>query len=772
MNLQRVLAGAPSPMPPAEHVVWARDQLVAMCSGGIVGRCASVSPLRVLPHHVLCHEIGRNWIMGVAKSVVVTSRKDLRMETSLTAVWFVSVSHTLGVVSVARERRQCARWIYGWLDRDHVATCSINPSLHAVIVEAEESCEVVVARWQFCTYFGTLVVSNSRWQLLCNSGRGVAVPIWPKPLVTATTSNGRAADSVRIVSIGDSADHVNWIDLMHTGNGNCAAVSVLMKKGNNVLWLVDLEKSHQQGEFSIIQEFQLYSERKALYWSDQHGFIGSPQLWATPLGRTSTPNECFIVHLETNQVVSHRASYFGKVDDSHFYEVSGISEEFPGTLSVFAKNDESTPCCVFTVSREYQFIIRNGLVAFEGFGRIDLVDAVTGRWLWIADVEDEYNEEEADETPLCCVANISGKVFCREPEFNGFERGVRGFTVNWIMGVAKSVVVGSYRYGCGYSPWFVSVSHTLGVVEVGQVRDCQKSGLAIHGWVDRFHVAAYIYDPGSPAFASHSAIMEVESMHEVAEIENFGFWSALMRGSTVVSNSRWQAVYSTDKKRVSMWPKPVETTNNGRATYAVRIVSIGDETDHINWIDFMNTGNCNCAAVSVAIGKGESLLLFVDLEKSYKQGEFSITQEFQLGQDHYGTLFWSDKHGFIAQSEITEATSLYPADTREWLQVDLETNQVVKHCASRLGKVDETHFYEVSGVSYHTPGTVSVFARNDDTPCRVFPVGVCSQFIIHNGLIAFCRAGRIDLVDAVTGCWLWCQCVPQKNGRQLRFSSL
>ncbi|KAH3761556.1 hypothetical protein Pelo_6559 [Pelomyxa schiedti] len=364
-----VPVGAPRPMPPADHVAWARDQFIAWCSGGIVGRCGPLSPVRGLPLHVLCYEIGRNWVMGVAVGVAVGSSQ-LHRE----ALWFVAVSHTLGVVAIEREKNGATTFNYGWVGVHRMATCLHGPggARHSAILDTETT--TVVAKWESNQNSRSAVVSNEKWQAVY-SDRKRAVAIWRKPLVSETNTGGRAYD-VKSVSPDDGA-YVDWIDLLYTGNGNMAAVSVVMRGRTRALWFVDLETTHKQGAFSITQEFRV-EVCEDVYWSDQHGFIGAPQLCQLS-GRHIFPQKdhYFLMTVETNKVKRRCTSKPGKVDKSHFYEVSCAA----GTVSVFAANDE-VPCRVFHLGNDRSFKLWHGLIAFQGEDRIDLVDAVTGRWLW------------------------------------------------------------------------------------------------------------------------------------------------------------------------------------------------------------------------------------------------------------------------------------------------------------------------------------------------------------------------------------------------------
>ncbi|KAH3764127.1 hypothetical protein Pelo_4002 [Pelomyxa schiedti] len=354
-------------MPPAYHVLWARDQFVALCSGGIVGRCASVSPLRVIPHHVLCHEIGRNWIMGVRDSVVVGSRDSVYRQVE--ATWFVSVSHTLGVVDVERQTKMCTKFIYGWVDRDHFAApVPVELPSHSVIAELETEQEV--ARWDgtFDTRNASMV-RNKRWQLVYAADRK-SFPMWPRPKPLTGSSTGRRPSMqfpVRVVSIGE-LEAVNWIDVMvGRHSGNSAVVSVTKRGGNRALWIVDLAKTYQQGVFSIIQEFHA-DTCYSFYWSDKYTFLAAPQVFRVPCQR-----DIFLVNLETNNVIRKCTSFPIKVDECHFCEFDCGTD----TLRVFSNADGwVAPCSVFHLA-DTAFKVDNGLIAVQRRDYIALLDALT-----------------------------------------------------------------------------------------------------------------------------------------------------------------------------------------------------------------------------------------------------------------------------------------------------------------------------------------------------------------------------------------------------------
>ncbi|KAH3742537.1 hypothetical protein Pelo_16060 [Pelomyxa schiedti] len=198
-------------MSPPDHVAWAEHQFVAVCAGGIVGRCASASPLRVLPHHVLCHEIGRNWIMGVAKSVLVTLRYD--SEEYYEALWFVRTSHTLGVVSIECDHRKTSACIYGWVGRHHVAT----------------------RQGLWGTGTTSAIVETTKMQKVVE---------W----------DGRA-DFVRSVFIKE-VEHVQWIDATLGGSDANIAAFAVWTVHKQALWIVDLEKTYQQAKYGVIGEPQ------------------------------------------------------------------------------------------------------------------------------------------------------------------------------------------------------------------------------------------------------------------------------------------------------------------------------------------------------------------------------------------------------------------------------------------------------------------------------------------------------------------------------------
>ncbi|KAH3742536.1 hypothetical protein Pelo_16059 [Pelomyxa schiedti] len=87
-----------------------------------------------------------------------------------------------------------------------------------------------------------------------------------------------------------------------------------------------------------------------------------------------------LVALKTRQCVW--SSFLGnpvKVDERHFVAYSNLDD----TLRVFSTDDFDTPCRVFCYDdTDTEYTVRNGMIAFRSKEHIDLVDAVTGLWLW------------------------------------------------------------------------------------------------------------------------------------------------------------------------------------------------------------------------------------------------------------------------------------------------------------------------------------------------------------------------------------------------------
>ncbi|KAH3722877.1 hypothetical protein Pelo_18417 [Pelomyxa schiedti] len=369
--MQELFHGRGVTMAPPDHVAWAEHQFVAVCVGGIVGRCASASPLRVLPHHVLCHEIGRNWIMGVAKSVLVTLRDSSKGHNE--ALWFVCISHTLGVVSIECDFRKISACIYGWVGRHHVATPQGFWATATTSAIVETTKMQKVAEWDGTFLFSyTVVVSNRRWQLVYNSVGTKTVAIWPKPLPPATNStiSGRA-DFVRSVFIRE-AEHVQWIDATLGGSDANIVAFAVWTVHKQALWIVDLEKTYQQSVLSILQEVLLRSYD--IFWGAKYGVIGAPHTQPL-LNCPSQPN--FMIDIDTKQAVRCFKWLGGKIDESHIYEVSST-----GALCIFSATNTYTPCHVYQWSSDCRCIMDNGLIAFQGFHHVNLIDAVTGCSLW------------------------------------------------------------------------------------------------------------------------------------------------------------------------------------------------------------------------------------------------------------------------------------------------------------------------------------------------------------------------------------------------------
>ncbi|KAH3723369.1 hypothetical protein Pelo_17925 [Pelomyxa schiedti] len=264
-----------SDVPAPHHVLWARDQFVALCAGGIVGRCGSRSPLRVLPPEVLCHEIGRNWIMGSRCRGRVALSSDTKVtkllwEDTQTTTWFVTVSHTLGVISIdsvgmTGRSRERARW---WADRAHVIVSKWNKGL---ICDCEDG--RVVAKLQLVTEQETKWVCSDSWGVVYHPGC-YTVEMWPRGGLE-NSANVLNETCVRNVETPAArSEEVMWMDLLA---GNQGVVSIY-KEGQwkrFLLWFVDLDKSYQLGVLSVTAAFTLDSVCKGVYWSEKRGFMAT-----------------------------------------------------------------------------------------------------------------------------------------------------------------------------------------------------------------------------------------------------------------------------------------------------------------------------------------------------------------------------------------------------------------------------------------------------------------------------------------------------------------
>ncbi|KAH3759768.1 hypothetical protein Pelo_8400 [Pelomyxa schiedti] len=330
------------PLQRSQNVAWARDQFVALCAGGIVGRCASTSPLRVLSPDLLCHEIGRNWAMGAARNAVVSVDNKSQTDHSKPRRmwWFVSVSHTLGVVAIDAETRPGCdpRAIIGWVDRTHMV---VHAPSYPFIVDLDT--------------------------------------LWVVAHLTPLRRDDPMDDS-------DGCAYGAGVRIVNT-----AVVSVL-KGAEDVLWFVDLEKTHQQGVFVITEELH-NTECGGIYWSAEHGFIAAIE---------DRGKGYQIIALATRQVLRHCTGTPIKVDDGHFR----LSDSDERRLQVFSLTDCGSPCCEFDTSRCVATVVSNGLmlrhideslvplandahpqpivkkVALKTDEHIELADAVTGCLLW------------------------------------------------------------------------------------------------------------------------------------------------------------------------------------------------------------------------------------------------------------------------------------------------------------------------------------------------------------------------------------------------------
>ncbi|KAH3743016.1 hypothetical protein Pelo_15585 [Pelomyxa schiedti] len=748
-----------STLPQPQNVAWARDQIVALCTGVLVGRCASQSPLRVLPHHVLFHDIGRNWVMGVARTAIVSVVRAEEPNSGWTSLWwFVSVSHTLGVVGIQVEDPGLGcdpRSVCGWVDSTHIVVAGW--SSHRIIIIELAPRGKLLAEVEFASAESDGSIdgfkSNARWQLVhCNSSGRIVM--WPRPL--PATSPG---ESVKSISL-KRGEKLGWIDVT---DGNTAVVSVV-KGRENVLWFVDLEKTHQKGVFVINQEFHLPAKCTGIYWSAEHGFIVSI--------KNSGKGSGFMI-LATRQVLQECTGTPVKVDDSHFHG------ESYHPIQVFSLTDCESSCCEFDTASCIAVAVSNGFVVRHIEEHYELADAVNlnphdiqlilnllnedlcdhSRGGAEGDVVDlgessanvdpwhlllpapDHVEWARDQFVALCCAGIVGRCASRSPvglvppHVLCHEIGRK-----WIMGARGRALVGSDYYSHEKKRlwWFICVSHTLGVVgiEYETFTNC-------HDWrlvsvVDQGHMVI-----GGTQHLGLCVMVAMPTRRVVARMRKISYYEN--RG---VGNELWQLVYT--RNAIAMWQKPLLAITGN----PVREVSLA-EGETLEWIDTLYG---NTAAVSVLKG-GKHVLWFVDMEKTHQQGYFFITKEFPVESKCTG-VYWSHRDGFIA--------TLKSAALRRYCLMSLTTHQVLRSCPKNVlpEKVNDTHFLEFTDVD---EGTVNVFSTDDcGSPCRVLHIGYGSFFgvprgscfAVCNGMIAFRRRGRVELVDAVTGRSLWCQPVP------------
>ncbi|KAH3743777.1 hypothetical protein Pelo_14828 [Pelomyxa schiedti] len=171
-----------------------------------------------------------------------------------------------------------------------------------------------------------------------------AVELWQIPL---PMQGERVVSRVTMTE----GEKLVWMDLM---SGNQACVSVKKGEERNFLWLVDLEKTHKLGVFSVTQEFKLDTVCKGVYLSFKHGIIVRQMYCDAQSGN----NDHVLMQLCTNKVMRRCSSKPIKVDTFHFFEGRYF---FPGesvpAFYVFSTEDFEHPCCIIpedflgTVSR-------------------------------------------------------------------------------------------------------------------------------------------------------------------------------------------------------------------------------------------------------------------------------------------------------------------------------------------------------------------------------------------------------------------------------------
>ncbi|KAH3742748.1 splicing factor u2af subunit [Pelomyxa schiedti] len=347
-------------LPPPQHVTWARDQFASLFVGVVAAasrrdrRAAAAADrggkhLTVLPLDVIV-EIGRRWIMGVERTVVVGCEAERDRESPWhrnRTKWFVSVSYTMGVVDITCiGRDEAALELIGWVDGSCVlGKCAeIRVPFIADLESGSVMARLGGAFTQFCK---TKLIRNEGWQA-AYAAKHNAVEMWKLPVQLAQI--GKV-----VVTLG-KGNQLMWMDLLSGGEG----VVCVRQVNQYLLWFVDLEMTHKQGVFAVVKEFRLDTVCKGVYFSFNNGVIVTQKRLNGPHGKYYV-----MIQLSTKKVLHECIARPFKVDTCHFLEnhqetlhsdsgwIGGIS-----VLKVFSAEDLEQPCRVIPYGKVDEAISR------------------------------------------------------------------------------------------------------------------------------------------------------------------------------------------------------------------------------------------------------------------------------------------------------------------------------------------------------------------------------------------------------------------------------
>ncbi|KAH3732849.1 hypothetical protein Pelo_16328 [Pelomyxa schiedti] len=366
-------------LPPATHVAWALDQLVALGVGSFVYRCGATSPSRLLPRDLLRHEIARPWVMSPRTRVAVklvsggeggasSSSSPSSAGWSLTMAMHhyqmcvnVGVSHTGGVVDVWTACIPMHIRVRGWLGR-------------GVAVLEDDG----VGQW-WATYFvdddvlsWSLGPPARLWKFKRGARWAVMYGKWPIGSTRIVLWPASVSEEATATVPVPECKTLMWLDFVDDDEDE--AVVVVQEPNKHEVWRVDLRASYNTSQFVVRHRYRGYFDhhnvRRMVLLSDGGKVLMvSSKSGGSYMLRTLEPREA--VH------ECHDRTY--KVDSRHFAEFDGSADE----VRVFSTGgDLGTPCRVFPTNTGSSFKCGCGCVAFwEEEGHLDLCDGVTGCWL-------------------------------------------------------------------------------------------------------------------------------------------------------------------------------------------------------------------------------------------------------------------------------------------------------------------------------------------------------------------------------------------------------
>ncbi|KAH3731562.1 hypothetical protein Pelo_17605 [Pelomyxa schiedti] len=325
-----------------EHILRACDQLVVLLLGLVAPRCAARSAAATLTHPIIIHEIGARYVMHVDRRIAIGGRglvvvgEDDEEETpgwrgSWLDVVFVGISLTLGVVE---------RWARGRVDDDAYCFAPLRGFKGWV-----GKGRLVVQRRGAGDAWALLNFETMRVELDALGGRET---YWSGGKWVVSLSRGKP-----------------MIIFPKSGLGSEACPATLLHK----------TRTYLTSRLVLTNSFYTGGYISALYQSKQHGLIAQVMhLWWS--SNQPPLNSFSFVSLQSHKVLYRsQPGQIYKLDNTHFAEI-GTNYE---TLSVYSIDDFDHPVRVFLAPA--RFSCENGFILIEETSHIDLVDAVTGKWL-------------------------------------------------------------------------------------------------------------------------------------------------------------------------------------------------------------------------------------------------------------------------------------------------------------------------------------------------------------------------------------------------------